>query len=187
MAEFKEALSSLSPISYDELPGEDAYLQFMQDAFAHAELVINTLPPPSSPSQSSAATFTPAPPNSAKNATETYCDPSQLSIPYYETDSAAAKAWGKPLKLGAKENPLGVSVFKMAAHDRHGAWFARRSIHQGIGFEKWKTAAQHEFLESLKVQGGPGSGAVRGVAADRRIQKHKPSEESSIEGQCKLV
>ena len=54
-------------------------------------------------------------------------------------------SWGKPVKLSAKENPLGMAVYKMSAKDRHGAWFARRSVLQGIGFARFKKALSEEF------------------------------------------
>ena len=183
MAHFKEALSSLAPIPYDDLPSQEALPEFLQSSFAHAEVILNSIPGhASSPSNTDDSAFSPSPTNSAHNAQETFCDPAQVPLPQYETDATAVKGWGKPLKIGVKENPLGVQVYKMAAHDRHGAWFARRSIHQGLGFSKWRKAAQQEFLESLKVQEGPGSGSVRGVGADRRVERMEVDNGTSIDG-----
>ncbi|KAL9050741.1 MAG: hypothetical protein Q9162_006448 [Coniocarpon cinnabarinum] len=178
MASLKDALSSLSPFAFEDLPSEDKFPQFVKQSFTHAETLLNSVPVQP---QDTSKTFEPHPTNSAHNAEETYCDPTSVPLPLYRRDSDAAKAWGKPYKMSAKENPLAVQVYKMAAHDRHGAWFARRSVHQGLGFEKWKKAAQHEFLESLKVQEGPGSGAVRGVGADRRLEKLAGPHNSKIE------
>lgn len=84
---------------------------------------------------------------------------------------ALQQSWGKPIKFNAKDNPHHVAMFKMAARDRHGAWFARRSVHEGIGFTKFRRAMQREFPESLRVEGGAGAGAVRGLAADRRLEQ----------------
>lgn len=70
----------------------------------------------------------------------------------------------------------------MAAHDRHGAWFARRSIHQGMGFAKWKVAMQREFAASLAISGHPGAGAVRGIAADRRVESQEVDGIGKVEG-----
>lgn len=179
MAQFKDALSNLSPIAFDDLPPKDELPQFLKTLFTHAEFILNSVPV--QPADHSGS-FTPAPANSANAAEDTFCDPTKVPLPDYERDPSAVKAWGKPIKLAAKENPLGVQVFKMAAHDRHGAWFARRSVHQGLGFKKWKKAASNEFSESLKTQEGPGSGAVRGVGADRRVEKLQASDESIIEG-----
>lgn len=180
MAHFKTALSSLAPIPYDDIPPENELPQFIKDSFAHAELILNSIPAPTTPPTT---TFEPKPANSASNADETYCDPAQVPVPAYERDPDGVKGWGKPYKMSAKDNPLGVQVYKMAAHDRHGAWFSRRSVHQGLGFEKWRKAASHEFLESLKVQEGPGSGSVRGVGADRRVEKLKGPHGSTLEGE----
>jgi hypothetical protein len=92
------------------------------------------------------------------------------------------KSWGKPLKLAAKEASMGISVFKMAAHDRHGAWFARTSVHEGLGFSKWKRALMREFPESLAVQGGPGEGNVRGIGGDRRLEDIEVPGLGKLEG-----
>ena len=71
-------------------------------------------------------------------------------------------------------------MFKMAGHDRHGAWFARTSVHEGLGFSKWKRAMMREFPESLEVEGGPGVGNVRGIGGDKRL------EDIEVEGVGKL-
>lgn len=84
---------------------------------------------------------------------------------------ALQQCWGKPIKFNPKDNPHHVAMYKMAARDRHGAWFARRSVHEGIGFSKFRRAMQQEFPESLRVEGGAGAGAVRGIAADRRLER----------------
>lgn len=96
---------------------------------------------------------------------------SARSFPFHKDHEDLQNQWGKPLKTSAKENPLGVAVFKMAGHDRHGAWFARRSVHEGVGFARFKKAMSGEIAHTLTVQGGPGAGAVRGLAGDRRIEK----------------
>ena len=184
MTSLKSSFESLAPIAYDELPSGDELPGFVKDSFAHAEHLLNSIPTPAS---HSVEQFEPKPANTARKAVDTSCDPSSVPAPSFEQDLESVKAWGKPYKMSTKDNPLAVQVYKMAAHDRHGAWFARRSIHQGIGFEKWKAAASHEFLESLKVQEGPGAGAVRGVAADRRVEKLAGPHNSTIEGEFKYL
>ena len=66
---------------------------------------------------------------------------------------------------------MGISVYKLSAKDGKGAWFARRSVHEGLSFERWKEGLIEEFPASLEVQGGPGEGKVRGIAAERRQEK----------------
>ena len=81
------------------------------------------------------------------------------------------KEWGKPIKLSAKENPLGVSVHKTSGKDGKGAWFARRSVHEGLGFSRFKKGLQREFPESLEVgHGKPGEGNIRGIGGERKVE-----------------
>jgi hypothetical protein len=70
----------------------------------------------------------------------------------------------------------------MAAHDRHGAWFARRSVHEGLPFDRWKLAMQGEFAESLAVTGGPGAGSIRGIGADKVLEKQVVKGLGKMEG-----
>ena len=186
MAEVKQAFESLSPIHFDAVP--DDLEEFLRTAFSHAELILDSVPPPPSTNDSAAqtngstSTFEPAPANSAAKGSETLSAPHpSLHLPLTK-DQNQLKQWGKPIKLSARDNPLGVAVYKMAAHDRHGAWFARRSLHQGIGFERMKKAMQKEFIVSLKVQEGPGSGAVRGISADRMLERKSVEGVGAIEG-----
>lgn len=63
-----------------------------------------------------------------------------------------------------------MSVYKLAGTDGKGAWFARRSVHCGLGFERWKRALQQEFPETMKVDGGPGVGNIRGIGGERCVE-----------------
>ena len=94
------------------------------------------------------------------------------------------KEWGKPIKLSAKDNPLGMAVYKAAGKDGKGAWFARRSVHEGLGFTKWKLGLQREFPETLEVQGGPGVGNIRGIGGERRVERMAVGEAGVVEGLC---
>ncbi|KAK3110543.1 hypothetical protein LTR53_015044, partial [Teratosphaeriaceae sp. CCFEE 6253] len=108
-------------------------------------------------------------PNAARSAKDVHVSTARPSAPH-ESHEVLQKSWGKPYKYSASANPHGVALFKMAGHDRHGAWFARRSIHEGIGFEKFRRAMSKEFPHTLAVEGGPGAGAIRGLAADQRLE-----------------
>lgn len=92
------------------------------------------------------------------------------------------KQWGKPVRLNAKENPLGMSVYKLAGKDGKGAWFARRSIHEGLPFERWKKGFEREFPETMKVQGGPGEGNIRGIGGERRVEYKAVDGVGKMEG-----
>jgi len=168
MAELHKALECLRPKDFSDIP-TDNLEAFLPQILANAELIANSVPPPpnGTPYTSSQRTRTsPEPATSAADLTISEVRRPPVAKQHEELQ----KAWGKPLKLGNKDAATGMVVFKMAGHDRHGAWFARTGVHEGLGFAKWKRAMQREFLESLEVQGGPGEGNVRGIGADQRLE-----------------
>jgi hypothetical protein len=75
-----------------------------------------------------------------------------------------------------------MSVYKLAGKDGRGAWFARRSVHEGMGFMKWKLGLQREFPETLEVQGGPGEGNIRGIGGERRVERGVVEGVGCVEG-----
>ena len=75
------------------------------------------------------------------------------------------------MKYGKKDNPLEVALYKMAGHDRHGQWYARHQVEEGLGFDKFKKALLREFPETLLTQGAPGAGAKRGLSAEKRVER----------------
>lgn len=180
MSKLHEALSSLSPTDWDSIPHGDTLPQFLKQIFSHAELICNSIPPPPGGSD-----FLSSTPNSsvgnASSAAEIIHSEARAAPPAPD-HASLQKAWGKPLKIAAKDNPLGITMYKMAGHDRHGAWFARRSVHEGLGFTKWKTAMQKEFGQSLAVKGGPGEGSVRGIGADSMLEKEVIEGVGCLEG-----
>ncbi len=88
--------------------------------------------------------------------------------------------------MNPKENPLGMSVYKCSGKDGKGAWFARRSVHEGLGFTKWKKGLEREFPETMKVQGGPGEGSIRGIGGERRVEYKNVEGVGKLEGKSKL-
>jgi hypothetical protein len=168
MAELHEALACLRPKQYNEIP-TDNLETFLPEILTKAELIANSVPPPpnGTPYMSSKRTRTSTAP--AANAADLTISEVRRPLLTKEYEQLH-KAWGKPVNLGAKEKATGMSVFKMAGHDRHGAWFSRTSVHEGLGFDKWKRAMLREFPESLEVQGGPGEGNVRGIGGDKRLE-----------------
>ena len=86
------------------------------------------------------------------------------------------------MKINAKDNPLEMSVYKCNGKDGKGAWFARRSVHEGLGFEKWKRGLKREFPETMKVQGGPGEGGIRGIGGERRVEYRDIEGVGKLEG-----
>jgi hypothetical protein len=169
MSELHEALACLRPKEFSEVP-TDNLKAFLPEILSNAELIANSVPPPpnGTPYESSNRTRTSSQP--AINAGDLTISEVRRPPPA-KAHADLQKSWGKPLKLGAKEAATGMSVFKMAGKDRHGAWFARTGVHEGLGFTKWKECMQKEFPESLEVQGGPGEGNVRGIGGDQRLEQ----------------
>lgn len=77
-----------------------------------------------------------------------------------------------------------MAVFKLAGKDGKGAWFARRSVHEGMGFKKWVMGLQNEFPESLEVQGAPGEGNIRGIGGERMVERIEVDGVGTIEGEA---
>ncbi|KAF2757966.1 hypothetical protein EJ05DRAFT_476254 [Pseudovirgaria hyperparasitica] len=169
MSTLHEALTQLRPKDYSDVPIDDLG-PFLRNVFDQAEIIANSVPPPpggddfltAQPTRTEARPASAAADMTVSRARPPPPDPSHAEL---------YSSWGKAIKLSAKENPLEMSVYKMAGKDRHGAWFGRRSIHEGLGFSKWKKAMQLEFAESLAVQGAPGEGNVRGIGGDKRLEK----------------
>ncbi|KAL1297154.1 hypothetical protein AAFC00_004730 [Neodothiora populina] len=171
MAELHQALQMLSPVEWSDVP-VDNLEPFLRQIFDAGEIICDSVPPPAGGVDFAEAKPVHAEPDSASNAQEIVASEARAAPPHPD-HADLQKAWGKPLKVGAKENPLGISVYKMAGKDRNGAWFGRRSVHEGISFTKFKKAMQREFAESLAVQGGPGEGNVRGIGGDQRLERKK--------------
>jgi len=174
MAALHEALKTLSPIEFSSIPVH--HLEpFLTNTFRGAQLLIDCIPIPppaevmSTPvaGRSRANTVS----SIASSASEISASAARPSPPPPSVESLQAQ-WGKPVRLNARDNPLGISVYKLAGRDGKGAWFARRSVHEGLGFAKWKKGLEKEFPETMKVQGGPGEGNIRGIGGERRVE-HK--------------
>lgn len=174
MAQLHKALECLRPKDFNDVP-TDNLKGFLPEILANAELIANSVPPPpnGTPYESAQRTRTSSQP--AISAAELTISEVRRPPPSKEHEELQ-KSWGKPVKLGQKEAATGMGVYKTAGHDRHGAWFARSSVHEGLGFTKWKAMMQREFPESLEVQGGPGEGNIRGIGGDQRL------EDMTVEG-----
>ncbi|KAI9810472.1 MAG: hypothetical protein M1827_006248 [Pycnora praestabilis] len=173
MAALHSALKSLSPTEYTSIPHDDLK-SYLRETFLKSQLLVDSIPPP--PISEAAASLPTSRPrsdtgtSSASSASEISLSSARakLAPPEFE---ALQKEWGKPIKLSAKENPLGMTVYKCSGKDGKGAWFARRSVHEGLGFTKWKKGLEREFPETLLVQGAPGEGNIRGIGGEKRIEK----------------
>ncbi|KAL9594802.1 MAG: hypothetical protein Q9179_005242 [Wetmoreana sp. 5 TL-2023] len=156
MAALHAALQSLGPTDFSTVPTDQLETKdYLQHLFAQAKTIIDSVPPPtevpSTPARSRSNTTT----SSVSSASDLSAS-SARSDPIDPANVSLQKEWSKPMKLGARENPLSISVYKLGGKDGRGAWFARRSVHEGMGYRKWKLGLQREFPETMEVQGGPG-------------------------------
>ncbi|KAK8221713.1 hypothetical protein IWX49DRAFT_430571 [Phyllosticta citricarpa] len=167
MATLHDALKCLRPKDFADVPLEDLG-PWMSEVFADCEVAVNSVPHPLGGTDFTASKRSRNDANGATCATEMTVSDARPP-PVDPSHEELKKSWGKPVKVN--DNPLGITVYKMAGADKRGSWFARKSIHEGLGFTKWKKAIQREFAESLAVEGGPGSGCVRGIGGDRRLEQ----------------
>ncbi|KAK5110055.1 hypothetical protein LTR62_006299 [Meristemomyces frigidus] len=172
MAELHEALKQLSPTQWSEIPEDDATLaQYMSDCFQAGELICNTVPPLAAGESFHSAQHHHKRPNEATSAKEMHNSTTRGAAVAAEHESLQ-KSWGKPYKFKAEQNPANVALYKMAGNDRHGAWFGRRSVHEGLGFDRFRRAIAREMPQSLSYE-GVGAGAIRGLAADTQLEHKK--------------
>ncbi|KAK1835223.1 reticulocyte-binding protein 2 a [Podospora conica] len=144
----------------------------LTSTFDNAQILVDSIP---SPSSSSTTTTHRRPRSHTESSVSSSSVPTigrrERSATHPEAAALLRKEW-KEVKVSAKDNPLGISVYKMAAKDGKGSWFARRSVHGEVGFEKWRMGLQREFEECLACETGGGeggSGSVRGIGAERRV------------------
>lgn len=176
-----EPLKALGPIDWSDVPQDDLK-HFLSSTFSQAQTVVDSIPIP--PAQNK-----PAPAGRARSHTDSSVFPAfdptlnrtgrdHANTTAGDSEAAAAaaaqaaklqKEW-KEVKIPPKENPMNISVYKLAAKDGRGAWFARRSIHTDLPFDKFKLGLEKEFGETMKNSSGPGAGSVRGIGAERRAE-----------------
>lgn len=177
-----EPLQALGPVPWDDV-SQSSLREFLENVFGQALTVVESVPSPTSEPAASPTTRSRAKTESAINSPHLQrlqaLDVSQASI---SAAQRLRKDW-KEIKVNAKDNPLGINVFKLAAKDGKGSWFARQSIHQDLSFDHWKLGLQKEFAETMKVQGSPGSGSIRGIGADKSVVHHVVDAVGEIDGE----
>ncbi|KAI1628936.1 hypothetical protein EDD37DRAFT_26591 [Exophiala viscosa] len=169
MANLHSALKALSPCDFSEVPQQSEELdKYLTNLFSEAQTIVESIPiPDADPSHRPRGHTTGS---MASGASEMTTSSARAPPPPAEY-AALQKDWGKPVKLSAKENPLGISVYKASGKDGKGAWFARRSVHEGLGFARFKRGFEREFPTSLAVQGAPGEGNIRGIGAETKVEE----------------
>ncbi|KAI3336940.1 hypothetical protein HD806DRAFT_475230 [Xylariaceae sp. AK1471] len=160
MSSAHEVFKALGPIDWESFANEDPRA-LMTGIFSDARCLIDSIPVPLKDELQKTGR--------PRAVTDTDLPSLPNRAPKSSDQARELKKEWKEVKVNARENPLGLNVYKLAAKDGRGAWFARRSVHEGPNFERWKTGMEREFAESLKVQGQPGDGKIRGLGADKRV------------------
>ena len=199
-----DAFKALGPIGWNDAAGDEAGgatdMDFLQGVFSSAQTLIGSVP---APATGPSGGMIPRPvsttgtrPRSHTEGGAAISDLARMVADKQQTRpglgvAAAAeqlqhqqqlrKEW-KEVKVAAKDNPLDIGVYKLAAKDGKGSWFARRSVHHGLTFDKWRLGLEREFAETMKVQGQPGSGNVRGIGAERMVENRVVSGVGKMEG-----
>ena len=181
MSALHEALKTLGPVDFSDVPQDDLK-PFFSNAFSNGQLIVDSVPTPDPPNNLSLqAGRTRQNGTSSGASSESDISTSVHSLPPAPNIQALQKEW-KSVKLNSKDNPLGISVYKVGSKDKRGAWFARRSVHEGLGFKQWKRALESEFHETMKVEGGPGEGNIRGIGGEKRIEHRHIDGIGKVEG-----
>ena len=180
MSALHDALKSLGPINFNDTPLADLK-SFLCEAFNNGQLLVDSVPIPAPSDDASSPEGRSRASSTASSAFEISLSPARSAAPPSNVEGLQ-KEW-KPIKLKPAENPLGMSVYKLPGKDGKGAWFARRSVHEGLGFTKWKKGLEREFPETLKSQGGPGDGNIRGIGGEKRLAYKNIEGVGKMEGE----
>ncbi|OQD75115.1 hypothetical protein PENDEC_c008G05232 [Penicillium decumbens] len=186
MSTLHEALQCLKPTSWEAVPQSPEELRdYVRDIFKQSRLVAESLPdpPPYEHEEYYGQEWEAA--DSGRRVT-----PSSARVG--ETDpeiTSMQKQWGKPIKLGGKDNPLGIHVWKLSANDNGGQWFGRRSVHEGLSFSHWQRKLSSEYDETLKVnrkkieKGQTPDKSIRGIGAEEKVENREVlDEDGSVMG-----
>ncbi|KAL2415631.1 hypothetical protein ABEF95_003757 [Exophiala dermatitidis] len=180
MADLHSSLKALGPCNWSDIPQQkDELDQFLADLFEKSHCIVESVPiPDPDPSLGKDGVSTNG--AVASKASEIVASPARSPPPAQEY-APLQKEWGKQIKLKPQENPLGLAVYKCPGKDGKGAWFARRSVHEGLGFSRFKRAFEREFPTSLDVKGSPGEGNIRGIGAETRVEEITVPNRGKIE------
>ncbi|KAB8296813.1 hypothetical protein EYC80_002230 [Monilinia laxa] len=178
MAALHNAFKALGTVSYDETP-IDNLEPFLLDAFNSGQLIVDSVPIPDVAESSSGRSRSNTTSSIASSASEISVSDARSPPPPHNIE-VLQKEW-KQVKLKPADNPLGISVYSCKGKDGKGTWFARRSVHEGLGFTKWKRGLEREFPETLKVQGGPGEGNIRGIGGEKRVAYNNVERTGKLE------
>lgn len=196
-----EPFTALAPTEWDSLPhSKEDLAVFLTDTLSHAQTLVDSIPP-AQDALTISSSLTPlaqgrlGTTGRARSHTDSAVAGLRPGLARGSSSSAitadALRREWKEIRLGARDNPLGMSVWKLAARDGKGSWFARRSLHTGMTFERWKLGLEREFAETLVAGGGadgdgksqaPGEGNIRGIGAERRVESTAVDGVGKLEG-----
>lgn len=167
-----EPLKALGPVDWAAVTGDDLK-HFLNTTFLHAQTVVDSIPAATNPQQAgrarshtdSSVVFDPA----SRHHTNTSASADASTAAAAAHAAKLQKEW-KEVKIPPRDNPYSMSVYKLAGKDGRGAWFARRSMHEGMSFEKFRLGLETEFGHTLQHTTGPGTGNVRGIGAERKAE-----------------
>ena len=191
MGSLHEALQCLGPTTWDEVPKEQPELRdYLRDIARKARLIVDSVPEQEPKQQSQ---------QQQESAAAEECDTTQHSHdtshtpgkPYkISTSSARAstntgtadpelqRQWGKPIRAGdSRDNPYGIPMYKMQAADGKAAWFARRSVHEGMPYSRWKEKLSDEMEWTLRMnkarleKGQAPDRVIRGLGAAKKVEE----------------
>lgn len=167
-----EPLKALGPIDWTAVAGDDLK-HFLNTTFLHAQTVVDSIPAATKPQQAgrarshtdSSVVFDPT----SRHHTNTSASADASTAAAAAHAAQLQKEW-KEVKITPRDNPYNMAVYKLAGKDGRGAWFARRSMHEGMSFEKFRLGLETEFGHTLQHTTGPGTGNVRGIGAERKAE-----------------
>ncbi|KAH8783346.1 hypothetical protein F5883DRAFT_483300 [Diaporthe sp. PMI_573] len=167
-----EPLKALGPVDWTAVTADDLQ-HFLNTTFLHAQTVVDSIPTATKPEQAgrarshtdSSVVFDPA----SRHHTNTSASADASTATAAAHAAKLQKEW-KEVKIPPRDNPYGMSVYKLAGKDGRGAWFARRSMHEGMSFDKFRLGLETEFGHTLQQTTGPGTGNVRGIGAEKKAE-----------------
>lgn len=167
-----DPLKALGPVDWTAVTGDDLK-HFLNSTFLHAQTVVDSIPAATKPQQAgrarshtdSSVVFD----TSSRHHTNTSASADASTAAAAAHAAKLQREW-KEVKIAPRDNPYSMSVYKLAGKDGRGAWFARRSIHEGMSFDKFRLGLETEFGHTLQHTTGPGTGNVRGIGAERKAE-----------------
>lgn len=181
MAALQDALECLSPTTWEDIPKDpDALRAYMNDISSKARLIVDSIPEPPPPQPpSDAADDPPQYTHAHPSASWSRMRPSSARTGARDAETESLqKEWGKPIRINSgRDNPLEISVHKTPGRDGKGHWFGRRSVHEGLPFERWAAKLSGEMTATLQAnqerlrKGRMPDQSVRGIGAERLVEE----------------